>query len=189
MKITSPLTEEVARSLKAGDKVELSGIIVTARDAAHKHLVENRPENVPLKLDGGAIYHCGPVVRDEKVVAAGPTTSIREEAYEADVIKKYGVRAVIGKGGMGEKTLKALCDFGAVYLSAVGGAAQVIAKSVEEIVGVHMLEEFGEPEAFWVLRVKNLPLIVSMDSHGRSLYKDVEESSGRKLGEILGVKA
>jgi len=185
VKIKTPLTEEQARKLKVGDEVLLSGIVVTARDAAHKHLIESSAKNLPFSLEGGILYHCGPIVRDRKIVAAGPTTSIREEPYEAEVIEKYGVRGIIGKGGMGVKTLEAMKKHGAVYFSAVGGAAALIAKSVVKTVDVYMLEELGVPEAFWILEIKDLPLIVSMDSHGNSIYKNVEEKSKLKLREIL----
>ncbi len=181
MNLKTPLTEDEVGGLKAGDKVELSGTVVTARDAAHKYLMEGG--ELPFELN--VIYHCGPVVRDREIISAGPTTSIREEPYEAEVIEGFGVRAVIGKGGMGGKTLKALSDFGCVYFAAVGGAGAVVAESVKEVEDVFMLEEFGVPEAFWVLRVKDMPLTVAMDSHGRSLYADVERESSNNLKKII----
>jgi len=185
MKLETPLTEEGIRGLRVKDKVLLSGTIVTARDEAHRYLLEHQPADLPFSLEGGVIYHCGPVVEGKKIVAAGPTTSIREEPYQSEVIERYGVKAVIGKGGMGEETLNALQENAAVYLSAVGGAAALIADCIKETQDVYMLEEFGVPEAFWILKVKDLPLIVSMDSHGESLYRDVEEGSRLKLEEIL----
>ncbi|NBU73149.1 MAG: fumarate hydratase, partial [Bacteroidetes bacterium] len=140
-------------------------------------------------LFGSVIYHCGPVVveRDgiKKVIAAGPTTSIREEPYQADVIKRYAVRAVIGKGGMGAKTLAALKESGAVYLHAIGGAAQIYAQCVEKVCGVEMLHEFGSPEAVWELQVKDFPAIVTMDSHGVSLHEQVEAESKSRLLKTL----
>jgi fumarate hydratase class I len=117
------------------------------------------------------------------VKAAGPTTSSREEPFQADVIKRYGVRAVIGKGGMGPKTLAALKDFGAVYLNGIGGAAQYYARSVEKVVGVHLME-FGIPEAMWHIRVKNFAAIVTMDAHGNSLHADVEKATGEVLETV-----
>jgi len=174
-KLNTPLKEEDVRKLAIGDVVEITGTIVTARDAAHKFMVETG--KAPVDLNGGVIYHCGPIVKDMAVVSAGPTTSSRIEAYQDKVVEQFGVRAIIGKGGMGEKTLSALKRFGCVYLSAVGGAGALLAKRVEKIEAVYMLEEFGAPEAFWVFKVKDFPAIVTMDSHGRSLHKIVEEKT------------
>lgn len=187
--LKTPLSEYDIKALRCGDLVELSGVIYTARDAAHKYLVEKTREEFKKRLDNGVIYHCGPIVRRVKdswqVVAAGPTTSIREEPYMADVIKNYKVRAVIGKGGMGDKTLNALSRYRAVYLSAVGGAAVVVAKSIIRVKNVYMLKEFGSPEAFWELEVKNMPLIVTMDSHGKSIHQDILTNSRNILKKLL----
>src|SRR6187397_1416145 len=183
--LRTPLTEEQMRSLKVGDIVLLSGRAYTGRDAVHHHLMSHEP---PVDLRGGVIYHCGPVVAKQgdgwKVTAAGPTTSIREEPYQADVIKRYGVRAVVGKGGMGPKTLAALQEAGAVYLNAIGGAAQFYARTIKAVDGVSLLE-FGTPEAMWHLRIEDFPAIVTMDSHGNSLHKDVEQESGKHLETML----
>jgi fumarate hydratase subunit beta len=134
------------------------------------------------------LYHCGPVVRkdgDEWIfVAAGPTTSKREEPYEADVIERYGVRGVIGKGGMGPRTLAACGKHGAVYLHAIGGLAVILAKSVKKVKTVHKLEEFGAPEAMWVIQVERFPAVVTMDSHGNSLHADVLAKSTAKAEQI-----
>jgi len=182
--LRAPITEDQIRSLKVGDVVLLSGRAYTGRDAVHHHLMKHDP---PVDLRGGVIYHCGPVVAKDangwRVTAAGPTTSIREEPYQADVIKRYGVRAVIGKGGMGAKTLSALREAGAVYLNAIGGAAQFYARTITSVDGVSLLE-FGTPEAMWHLTVENFPAIVTMDAHGNSLHKEVEESSAHELAEI-----
>ena len=182
--IRAPITEDQIRSLKVGDVVLLSGRAYTGRDAVHHHLMTHEP---PVDLRGGVIYHCGPVVAKDgngwTITAAGPTTSIREEPYQADVIKRYGVRAVIGKGGMGAKTLGALREAGAVYLNAIGGAAQFYARTITSVDGVSLLE-FGTPEAMWHLTIKDFPAIVTMDSHGNSLHKDVEESSAHELATI-----
>jgi fumarate hydratase class I len=142
----------------------------------------------PVDLRGGVLYHCGPVVAKTadggwKVTAAGPTTSIREEPYQADVLRRYGVRAVIGKGGMGAKTLDALKETGAVYLNGIGGAAQFYARRITRVDGVSLME-FGTPEAMWHLELDEFPAIVTMDSHGNSLHKDVETESGKQL-ELL----
>jgi fumarate hydratase class I len=152
----------------------------------HHHLVSHAP---PVDLNGAVIYHCGPVVAKEgsgwRVTAAGPTTSIREEPYQGDIIRKYGVRAVIGKGGMGGKTLAALKDAGAVYLNAIGGAAQFYARCIEGVDGVSLLE-FGTPEAMWHLNLRDFPAIVTMDAHGNSLHQDIEEQSGAELQTLAG---
>jgi len=182
--LRSPLTEEQVRSLKVGDVVLLSGRAYTGRDAVHHHLMKHDP---PVDLRGGVIYHCGPVVAKDgsgwRVTAAGPTTSIREEPYQADVIKRYGVRAVIGKGGMGAKTLGALREAGAVYLNAIGGAAQFYARTITSVDGVSLME-FGTPEAMWHLTVENFPAIVTMDAHGNSLHKVVEDASALELAAL-----
>jgi fumarate hydratase class I len=182
--LRTPLTEEQVRSLKVGDVVLISGRAYTGRDAVHHHLMKNEP---PVDLRGAVLYHCGPVVRKEgerwTVTAAGPTTSIREEPYQADVIKRYGVRAVVGKGGMGAKTLAALQEAGAVYLNAIGGAAQFYARTITAVDGVSLME-FGTPEAMWHLAVEGFPAIVTMDSHGNSLHKDIEQESAKELAAI-----
>lgn len=201
VKLTVPIGEQQIRSLKVGDQVLLSGVIYTGRDAAHKYMVENFikgkcPEaergvydELKAGLAGSVIYHCGPVVLkgDDgkyKFVAAGPTTSIREEPYEAAVIEHFGIRAVIGKGGMLDKTLEACRKHGAVYLHAIGGAATLIAESCIEVVGVYKLE-FGVPEAFWKIRVQDFPCVVTMDSHGKSLHDEVRVDSEAKLRGLL----
>jgi fumarate hydratase class I len=180
----TPLTEEQVRSLKVGDIVLVSGRAYTGRDAVHHHLMKHEP---PVDLHGAALYHCGPVVAKQdsewKVTAAGPTTSIREEPYQADVIKRYGVRAVIGKGGMGPKTLAAMKESGAVYLNAIGGAAQFYARTIKSVDGVSLME-FGTPEAMWHLTVEDFPAIVTMDAHGNSLHKDLEQTSAHELAAL-----
>ena len=188
-----PVGEEAIRELNVGDYVELSGRMITGRDAAHKWLIEGRREDVVPYLEGSVIYHCGPVVRHNPddswdFVAAGPTTSIREEPYQADVIARYGLRGVIGKGGMGPKTLDGLGKSGAVYLHAIGGAAQVLARAVKRVERVFMLEEFGVPEALWVIQVERFPVMVTMDSHGGSLHDKVEQASGQRLRELVGLE-
>ena len=182
--LQSPLTEEQVRSLKVGDVVLVSVGPIPVGTPSMPHLMKHEP---PVDLSGAVLYHCGPVVVKEgsgwKVNAAGPTTSIREEPYQADVIKRYGVRAVIGKGGMGPRTLEALKDAGAVYLNAIGGAAQFYARTITSVDGVS-LTEFGTPEAMWHLTVKDFPAIVTMDAHGNSLHKEVEQESAKELAGI-----
>jgi fumarate hydratase class I len=185
--LTAPLSEEAVRALKVGDVVLISGDVYTGRDAVHAHLMKNAP---PVDLRGAVLYHCGPVMLKQgdgwSVKAAGPTTSSREEPYQATIIENYGVRAVVGKGGMGAKTLAALKKSGAVYLNGIGGAAQFYARTVDKVLGVHLLE-FGIPEAMWHLRVNNFAAIVTMDAHGNSLHADVEKTTGDKLAELQQV--
>ncbi|MGE0450660.1 MAG: FumA C-terminus/TtdB family hydratase beta subunit [Vicinamibacterales bacterium] len=184
--LKAPLSEADVRALKVGDVVLVSGRMFTGRDAVHSHLMKHDP---PVDLNGSVLYHCGPVVVKDgdgwRVNAAGPTTSIREEPYQGEIIRRYGVRAVIGKGGMGGKTLAALKEHGAVYLNAIGGAAQFYARSIKGVDGVSLLD-FGTPEAMWHLQVEDFPAIVTMDAHGNSLHRDVEQESGRQL-ETIGV--
>jgi fumarate hydratase class I len=182
--LRSPLSEADVRALKVGDVVLITGEVYTGRDAVHAHLMKNSP---PVNMSGSILYHCGPVMLKDgdqwKVKAAGPTTSSREEPYQADIIRNYGVRAVIGKGGMGKKTLAALKDSGAVYLNAIGGAAQYYARSIDKVLGVHLMD-FGIPEAMWHLHVSNFVAIVTMDAHGNSLHAEVEKETGAKLATL-----
>ena len=190
IELTTPIGEEDIRRLRVGDEVSLSGIVVTARDMAHKLMVEEKPDFIRPYLEGGVIYHCGPIVGKDaqgnwRFVSAGPTTSNREEPYQAQVIEEYGVRGVIGKGGMREKTMAGLVKCGAVYLHAIGGAGTLIARRAGKVVTVFKLEEFGAPEAFWVVEVTGFPLVVTMDSHGGSLHEQILEESTRNLQKIL----
>lgn len=203
-RLTIPIPDDEIRALHAGDTVALNGVMLTGRDAAHKYMVENfiKSESVPPKelklyeelqrlLDGSLIYHCGPVVKRDEVgkwhfVAAGPTTSIREEVYQPDVIRHFNLKGVIGKGGMGPNTLRACQEQPAVYLHAIGGAATLIADAVSEVVTVHKME-FGVPEAMWVIRVEDFPAVVTMDSHGNSIHDQVEAESRRRFQRLLGV--
>ena len=197
--VTIPIGDDVIRSLHAGEPVQLSGVMLTGRDAVHKWMSETfikktRPpqgddlqvyEAIKDQLNQGVLYHCGPVVsgidtKEYKFVAAGPTTSTREEPYQADVMRHFNIKGVIGKGGMGAKTLAGLRDSGGVYLNAVGGAAQFYARCIEQVDGVSLME-FGTPEAMWHLQVRDFPAIVTMDAHGNSLHKQVEEESGAVL--------
>ncbi len=201
--INIPISDETIRSLKVGEPVALTGVIVTGRDVVHKWLIETfikktrQPQGEDLQvyealkqiLAGGVIYHCGPVVsgldtKQYKFVAAGPTTSIREEPYQADVMKHFNLKGVIGKGGMGAKTLKGCQEVPAVYFHAIGGAATLIAQSVAKVLGVYKLE-FGVPEAIWVIEVKDFPVVVTMDAHGQSLHEVVEKDSARVLADLL----
>jgi fumarate hydratase class I len=182
--LQTPVTEEQIRQLQVGDVVVINGPLHTGRDALHKYLMDH---DSPVDLNGSVIYHCGPVMmKDDEgwhVKAAGPTTSIREEPYQGDIIKKFGIRAVIGKGGMGAKTLAALKEHGGVYLNAIGGAAQYYAETIKNVDDVHFIE-FGVPEAMWHLQVEGFAAIVTMDSHGNSLHADVEKDSFEKLKQF-----
>lgn len=168
-KISLPISEKIVRELRKGDQVLLTGKIFTGRDEIHSMVVE-QGKNLPIDISGSAIYHCGPVMmKDEKTgdwkaTAAGPTTSIREEDYEADFIEKTGIRAIIGKGGMGAKTQKALEKFGAVYLHAIGGAAAVYAEKIISVPNVYFLDQLGIPEAMWEMDVVDFPVIVTMEA-------------------------
>jgi fumarate hydratase class I len=191
IRIDLPVTERRIRELAVGDEVSLYGTLVTARDAAHKLFVEKWPQFVAPLLENGAIYHCGPVmVRDGKswrAVAAGPTTSIREEPYAAAVMEHYKVRVVIGKGGMGPATLAACKKVGAVYVHAIGGAAPLIADSIVRTREVHLLEELGVPEALWVYEVAAFKGVVTMDAEGRSLHKDLFAETKIQRDRLLGL--
>ncbi len=193
-KLALPCDEQTVRNLKVRDFLELSGRMITGRDAAHHWLIHGFREEVAPFMKDSVIYHVGPVVKKHEdghytFVAAGPTTSAREEPFQADVIGRYGLRGVIGKGGMGPKTLDGLKKYGAVYLHAVGGTAQVLAEAVVKVEQVFQLKEFGVPEALWVIQVKDFPVVVTMDSHGGSLHAEVEKASRKKFEEILGLSA
>ncbi len=184
IRLEAPLTEQQVRALKVGDVVLIDGDMYTGRDAVHAYLMKNAP---PVDLHGAILYHCGPVMlkQGEEWVtkAAGPTTSIREEPYQAEVIRRCGLRAVVGKGGMGARTLAAMEECGAVYLHAIGGAAQVYARAVEHVAGVHLLD-LGVPEAMWHLKVRNFLAIVTMDAHGGSLHAEVEKATAEALAAL-----
>lgn len=183
-----PFRESDVRRLRIGDAVAISGILCTGRDRLHQHLHEDG--RLPLSLRDGALYHCGPVsVRqggEWKIVAAGPTTSSREEPYEADVIAHEGIRVLLGKGGMGSRTLAACQKYGCVYLQTTGGAAALLADCIVRVRNVHFLEAFGPAEAMWELEVKDLPAIVGMDTHGNTLFGQVRERSTARLQQLLG---
>jgi tartrate/fumarate subfamily iron-sulfur-dependent hydro-lyase beta chain len=205
-KISIPFTDEAILGLSVGDSVLLSGMMITGRDAVHKWLIDTfihktrQPseddlavyEAITPLLNGGVIYHCGPVVagldtKQYRFVAAGPTTSIREEPYQGDVMRHFHMQGVIGKGGMGAKTLQACQDVPGVYFHAIGGAASLIAESVKHVHGVYKLD-FGVPEAIWVIEVEDFPAVVTMDAHGRSLHEVVRQQSREVLARLLPEK-
>src|SRR5713226_3200127 len=188
--ISPPFTEEKIRSLKVGDEVGITGVLFTGRDAVHKYLHEGGELPPGVSLNGGILYHCGPVViKDEqgdwKCVAAGPTTSIREEPYQWQIIRDFGLRGIIGKGGMGDRTVTACKEHGCVYLHAVGGAAQVLAECVKSVPNVYFMEKFGAPEAIWEFQVVAFPVIVTIDARGNSLHKEIFASSQAELAKYL----
>lgn len=202
--INIPISEETIRSLHVGEPVELSGVMLTGRDAVHKWMSEKfiertrEPQGDDLQvyeqikkyLDQGVLYHCGPVVsgldtKQYKFVAAGPTTSTREEPYQADVMKHFNIRGVMGKGGMGPKTLNGCMETPGVYFHAIGGAASYLAQTVQRVLGVYKLEEFGVPEAMWVIEVKKFPVVITMDTHGQSQHKVIDEESQKVLYDLL----
>lgn len=202
-KLNIPISEEKIRDLHVGDAVQISGIATTGRDAAHKYMVETLIKGAKSLsgedqtmfdelnsiLNGGAIYHCGPIVRNDEgtwsIVSSGPTTSIRDEIYQDKVIEAFKVRVVIGKGGMGPRTLAACQKFGAVYLHGIGGAGVYNAAAMVEVIDVFKKEEFGLPEAFWIIRFKDFAGIVTMDSHGRSLHEELGEAFDRQFKSLI----
>jgi fumarate hydratase class I len=202
--ITIPISPEIIRELHTGDPVVLTGILATGRDTVHKWMIDTfiRKTREPAGDDlevyeaikpifkESLIYHCGPVVSgldtgDYQFVAAGPTTSIREEPYQSEVMHHFDMRGVIGKGGMGASTLQACQEVPAAYFHAIGGAATLIAEAVEEVIGVYKLD-FGVPEAIWVLKVNRFPVVVTMDAHGKSIHEEVEKTSLEKLKSLIG---
>ena len=189
-KLSFPFSEEKIRALKVGDEVLISGVVFTGRDAVHKYLHEGGALPPGVTLRDGIIYHCGPVMLKQedgtyKCTAAGPTTSTREEPYQAQIIRDHGVRGVIGKGGMGAKTQAACKEYGCVYLHGVGGAAQVLAECVKQVRNVYFLEQFGSPEAIWELDVADFPAVVTIDAHGNSLHEEVFAKSQAELAKRL----
>jgi fumarate hydratase class I len=202
--LTMPISEEDILRLHVGDAVQLSGIATTARDAAHKYMVEQlieAPKPLPAAdqelydrlasfLRGGAVYHCGPILRNAEgrwsFVSSGPTTSIRDEIYQDKVIAAFGLRVVIGKGGMGPRTLDACRRYRAVYIHGIGGAGVYNAASVAEVLDVYKKEAFGLPEAFWKIRLDRFPGIVTMDAHGKSLHAELSETFDGNLKKVIG---
>src|ERR1700690_555045 len=189
-----PMTREDAMALRAGDIVMMSGSIVTARDRVHKYLLEQKPspESIPFRLAGTVLYHCGPIIKKTdngySVVAAGPTTSMRVEMFEADLIRQYNIRGIMGRGGMGEKTREALKENGCVYLHAIGGAAVYLADRIKNVLGVWKLEEFGLAEAMWHLEVRDFPALVTMDAYGNDMHKELEAKSFKKFLELTATQ-
>jgi tartrate/fumarate subfamily iron-sulfur-dependent hydro-lyase beta chain len=173
-----PVNKNQIKKLKVGDIIYLTGKIFTARDETHHIILEK--DTLPFNPSEMALFHCGPLMKKDKghwqVVSAGPTTSSRMEIFEDEFIKKFGINIIIGKGGMGERTEKALQKYTGVYVAYTGGAGALAADKVEEVIGVYWLEELGMPEAAWILKVKEFgPLVVAMDSFGESIYKKLNK--------------
>jgi fumarate hydratase class I len=190
IKLSFPFTEEKIRALKVGDEVLISGIVFTGRDAVHKYLHDGGKLPPGVSFQDGIIYHCGPVMLQQadgswKCNAAGPTTSIREEPYQWQIIRDFGLRGVIGKGGLADKTLAACREYGCVYLHAIGGAAQVLAECVRKVRNVYFKDEFGSPEAIWELEIVDFPAVVTIDAHGKSLHQEVLAQSTAELAARL----
>ena len=188
--LSYPFSEKSIRALRAGDAVSITGRIYTGRDKFHKFFADGG--KLPVDFRDGALYHCGPVVvsgdrnvASYSVVAAGPTTSVRENPYEPDFIAKTGVRIVIGKGGMDAKTLAAMKKHGCVYIQAVGGGGAIYADAVKKVAGVSLLEEFGAAEAVWHFDVVDFRGVVAMDAHGNSLFAEVDSDSRRRLADLI----
>jgi len=195
-KLKTPISEEDVRKLKVNDVLFISGTMVTARDAAHKKALEllKQDKPLPVNLEGLAVFHCGPIMKkdDDKwvAVAAGPTTSTRMEQFEAEFIKNFKVRVVVGKGGMGKRTTDAMQKYGAVYGAFTGGAGVLAAKGIKNVKTVEWLLDLGMPEALWVFEVEEFgPLTIAIDSHGNNLYEEVgkkAEESRKRIYEKLG---
>ena len=186
-KLNYPFNRDEIRSLKVGDMVLITGKLFTGRDAVHHRI--HKGTKPPVDLNNQIIYHCGPVILEGKdgsfkVTAAGPTTSIREEPYQWEVMRDYGILGVIGKGGMGAKTLQGCKDYGCVYMHAIGGAAQVLAEKIKSVDNVYW-KDLGSPEAIWELSVEGFPVVITMDSHGNSLHSDIDEKSAKALAQLL----
>lgn len=188
LRLDYPFSAEAVNSLRVGDRVSLNGLIFTGRDRLHRHLAEGAA--CPVDLRDGAIYHCGPVVVKNHrggwtIPAAGPTTSAREEPFMGAIVERFGLRVILGKGGMGAGTAAACRRFGAVYVQAVGGAAALLARRIRAVRDVYFLEEFGAAEALWVLEVEDFEGVVAMDAHGGNLYDRVCRDSSARLRRLL----
>ena len=191
--LRTPLSVEDVEKLRVGDIVYVTGIMVTARDEAHKKILETieRGEELPISLEGLVLYHCGPVVRKRpdgtwEVVAAGPTTSMRMESVEAEFIEKTGVRMIVGKGGMGRRTAEAMRKHKAVYAVFTGGAGALAADKIKRVVDVYWLDELGIPEAVWVFEVEEFgPLIITIDTMGKNYYEERLEEVRRNTEKVI----
>lgn len=189
--LRTPISEETIRKLSAGDLLHISGTVVTARDQGHRRALElaQKGQELPMDLDGLVVFHCGPIAKEIegrwRIFGAGPTTSARMEIFEAEFIEKTGVKVIIGKGGMGERTTRAMKEHGAVYAAFPGGASVLATKAIREVKGAFWLD-LGTPEAMWVFEVEHFgPLLVAIDSYGRNLHRDVYSEASGILEKIV----
>lgn len=190
MKLRAPLAETEVRALRVGETVTIDGTIITGRDEVHIRALEHAREgrSLPVDLKGAVIFHAGPIMTKDggkwKAIAAGPTTSSRMNSMEPEFIERFGVRAIIGKGGMSQPTVDAMAKFGCVYLAFTGGAAVQGAGGITGVRGVEWLD-LGMPEAMWILDVKGFgPLTVAIDANGNSLYKRVDDEVRANLDNV-----
>ncbi len=189
--LTIPLKDNIVRSLKLGDVVRLTGTIYTARDEAHLHALDalRTGNELPVNFTDSVVYHCGPIMKKIEsntweVVAAGPTTSSRMNTLEPEFIEKFGIKAIIGKGGMSQATVDAMKKYGCVYLAFTGGAAILAANGIKKVSGVHWYE-LGMPEALWILEAESFgPVIVAIDANGNSIYNKVDTDVKNNISEI-----
>jgi fumarate hydratase subunit beta len=190
--LKTPVPDSEIRKLKVGDVVYVTGIVITARDEAHSKALElhERGEKLPVDFKGAGVFHCGPIMRKTEkgweVVAAGPTTSTRMEIFEDKFIEAFRPALIIGKGGMGERTVKTCQRFGCVYTAFTGGAALLGAKGIKKVQNVYWLEELGMPECLWVYETQDFgPLIVSIDTYGGNLTADVAKTVNANRDRLL----
>jgi tartrate/fumarate subfamily iron-sulfur-dependent hydro-lyase beta chain len=183
-----PIAQSDVAVWRVGDIVFLSGVILTARDLAHRRILEASERGQPLPFDptGLPVFHCGPLARRDgdtwTITGLGPTTSARMESSTPAIMARYRTPFLIGKGGMGPATREAIVDHGAAYLAAVGGTGALGARAVEKVLGVYWLEEVGMPDAVWILGVRDYgPLVVTIDSTGRDLHDEVVRSAAEKV--------
>jgi len=192
--LRAPLSEAAVRSLRLGQEVRVSGTVHIGRDEVHLRALEmhENGEGLPVDLRDGILFHCGPIaVRDGdwRIIAAGPTTSARMNSLEPAFIRAFGVRAIIGKGGMSKPTLEAMKEHGCVYLAMTGGAAVLAAQGIKAVKRVEWLD-LGMPEALWVVEADHLgPMIVAMDADGNSMYEAVDRRAEEALAKIKAGKA
>ncbi len=190
-KLKTPISEDDIRKLKVNDVLYVSGIMATARDAAHKRALELFREGkmLPLDLRGSVVFHCGPIVKKENdswiVIAAGPTTSTRMELFEDEFIENFEARVIIGKGGMGKRTTEAMKKYGAVYAAFTGGAGVLAARAIKEVKGVEWFD-LGMPEALWVFEVEDFgPMTVAIDAHGSNLFEEIKNKAEEIRPKII----
>ncbi|MDM5206325.1 L(+)-tartrate dehydratase subunit beta [Cytobacillus kochii] len=185
--LTTPIKDDDLKDIRTGDLIYLTGTLVTCRDVAHRRLIE---KGVPLPVDlkGNAIFHAGPIVRDNgnenyEIVSVGPTTSMRMEKFEKEFIAETGVKVIVGKGGMGKNTEEGCREHKALHVVFPAGNAVLAATKVERIKEVHW-KDLGMPESLWVCEVKEFgPLIVSIDTEGSNVFEQNKVEFNKKKEE------